>query len=193
MSSLRVILESHPIKNLYAVIRTVKSELAPKLAFSADKKRHSKATLIDHLLMLDKMGLLKKKPGMYVKPPRAKPAVKAKPKKETEKIVVDLDKAKKAGIKVDEKKVKVKAKAPLVKSGKVSDLDQLKSLPDFVPSAGNPKNEPKKSKAPAKAKAPAKEKKPRAPSAWNKYVKKMGGVKKAAADKSGFEAFKKSL
>ena len=49
MSSLKAILESHPIKNLYAVIRSVKAELAPKLAFSKDKKRHSKATLIEHI------------------------------------------------------------------------------------------------------------------------------------------------
>lgn len=75
MSSLKDILESHPIKNLKAVIKDVKSELAPKLALSKDKKRHSKEQLIEHIMKLDKMGLIKKLPDMYVKPKR-KPRVK---------------------------------------------------------------------------------------------------------------------
>ena len=81
MSTLKAILESHPIKNLNAVIKSVKSDIAPKLALSKDKKRHSKEKLIEHILALDKMGLLKERPAMYEKPVRAK-KVKAEPKAE---------------------------------------------------------------------------------------------------------------
>ncbi len=109
MSSLKVILESHPIKNLNGIIKKIKEGLTFEkqnlLSLSKDKKRHSKATLIQHILKLDKMGLLKERPSMYDKPVRAKKVkveVKAKPK-----IKVDLEKAKKAGIKVDLSKVEV--------------------------------------------------------------------------------------
>ena len=89
MSSLKVILESHPIKSLNDVIKEVKSELSPDdvnlLSLSKAKKRHSKATLIEHILKLDKMGLLKKRPSMYEKPVRAK----KEPKKATAKEIKD--------------------------------------------------------------------------------------------------------
>ena len=165
MSSLKVILESHPIKNLNGIIKSVKSELAPKLALSKDKKRHSKETLIDHILKLDKMGLLKERPSMYEKPVRAKKVkaeVKAEPKKDKKKQLkeaikkgkkiieskkqepkpeVDLEKAKKAGIKVD-----------------LSKVDVVKE-----------------------------EKKKRKPSSWNLFVKAQGGVKNAIANKSKYK------
>tara|TARA_R110000772_G_scaffold11841_4_gene36786 strand:+ start:7066 stop:7869 length:804 start_codon:yes stop_codon:yes gene_type:complete len=86
--SLKAILESHPIKNLNAVIRSVKSDIAPKLALSKDRKRHSKEKLIEHILALDKMGLLKQRPTMYEKPVRTK-KVKAEPKKATAKEIAD--------------------------------------------------------------------------------------------------------
>ena len=160
--SLKAILESHPIKNLNAIIKEVKSDIAPKLALSKAKKRHSKAKLIEHILALDEMGLLKERPTMYEKPVRAKKD-KAEPKVE--------DKPK--------KKIKFKVKNP-AKKEKPAGLIALESI-DLE--AEEAKDKSKKEKA--KAKKP--------PTAWNKYVKKMGGVKKAAADKAGFEKFKKSL
>tara|TARA_R110002072_G_scaffold98685_1_gene217104 strand:+ start:191 stop:1558 length:1368 start_codon:yes stop_codon:yes gene_type:complete len=68
MSTLKTILESHPIKNLNGIIKSIKSDLAPNLALSKDKKRHSKAKLIEHILKLNKMGLLKKQPTAYIAP-----------------------------------------------------------------------------------------------------------------------------
>ena len=168
MSSLKAILESHPIKNLYVVIKSVKSELAPKLAFSKDKKRHSKETLIDHILKLDEMGLLKKRPAMNVKQPRAK-KVKAEPKAEP-KIKVDLSKVDVVKSKKEPKKAPAKAKAPktkkqiesqiiadsLDKPSSKSLLEELDELEDFK----NPTNVPKKAKALVKNQK--KQKKPRA-------------------------------
>ncbi len=172
MSSLKVILESHPIKNLNAVIKSVKSELAPKLALSKDKKRHSKATLIDHILKLDKMGLLKKRPSMYEKPVRAKKVkveVKAKPK-----IKVDLEKAKKAGIKVDLSKVEVtKSKGKRKPAGLIA----LESI-DL---------EAEEAKDKAKSKKAKEDKKKRKPSSWNLFVKAQGGLKNAIANKSKYK------
>ena len=144
--SLKVILESHPIKNLYAVIRSVKAELAPKLAFSKDKKRHSKATLIEHILNLNEMGLLKKLPKMYVKEARAK---KEKP---TPKITVDLEKVKKSGVvKVDVKKAKaagvkiinepksaIEKLIPGINVNKDKNFKPLKK--DFIPNTNNLKD-----------------------------------------------------
>ena len=139
-------LESHPVRNLVEIIKGIKSEVAPSLALSKNKKRHTKTDLVSHILKLDKLNLLGQDIPMYVKPKRAsKPKVSAS----------DLDKSVSSMGKEDQEKL----------------LEGLKEIPD----------------------KPKKVKKPRVPSAWNKYVKKMGGVKKAAADKSGFEAFKKSL
>ena len=150
--SLKAILESHPIKNLNAVIRSVKSDVAPKLALSKDKKRHSKEKLIEHILALDKMGLLKERPTMYEKPVRAKkvkavpksagaieakrikkkikaqeskPKVEDKPKQAKPIIVVDVEKAKKAGIKIDESKA-TKAGVKLIKK------KEKKAEPDYT-------------------------------------------------------------
>ena len=114
--SLKAILESHPIKNLNAIIKEVKSDIAPKLALSKDKKRHSKAKLIEHILALDEMGLLKNRPTMYEKPVRAK-KVKAEPKVE--------DKPK--------KKIKFKVKNPanpiiITKKEKPAGLIALESI-----------------------------------------------------------------
>ena len=79
--SLKAILESHPIKKLNEIIKEIKTEVIDgKLSLSKAKKRHSKATLIEHILALDKMGLLKNRPTMYEKPVRAK-KVKAAPAK----------------------------------------------------------------------------------------------------------------
>ncbi len=80
MSSLKERLETHPIRNLNAVIKSIKSEIAPKLALSKDRKRHSKAKLIEHILLLDKMGLLKQDIPSYNTPKKEK--APPKPKKE---------------------------------------------------------------------------------------------------------------
>ena len=72
--SLKEILESHPVRNLKAIIREVKSDIGPKLMFSKDKKSHKKEKLISHIIELNKLGLIEKLPDMYVKP-------KAKPRK----------------------------------------------------------------------------------------------------------------
>ena len=79
MSTLKARLETHPISNLNKVIKSVKSVLAPTLALSKDKKRHSKATLVDHILKLDKLGLLKKDIPLYKAPKRTKKEVKPTP------------------------------------------------------------------------------------------------------------------
>ena len=122
MSTLKTILESHPIKNLNGIIKSIKSDLAPNLALSKDKKRHSKAKLITHILKLDKMGLLKSKPSMYVKPLRNKKPIVDVEKATKAGIKIDVKKAIKAGIKIDVKKVRVKApkkeKAPAKKADK---------------------------------------------------------------------------
>lgn len=136
MSSLKVILESHPIKNLNAVIKSVKSEIAPKLALSKDKKRHSKAKLIQHILVLDKMGLLKERPGMYVKPSRAKKEksniiVDVEKVKKSGMIKVDVKKAKAAGVKIINEKPKAKAKAKAKPKSKAKPKDD--DLPLGVP------------------------------------------------------------
>ena len=106
--SLKAILESHPIKNLNAVIKSVKSDIAPKLALSKDRKRHSKAKLIEHILALDKMGLLKERPGMYEKPVRAK-KVKAVPQAKQKNETLTATKADGTKV-VIKKKVKVEPK-----------------------------------------------------------------------------------
>ena len=101
-------------------------------------------------------------------------------------------KAKKAGVKfINEPKVEDKPK---------------KKRKFKVKNPGNPIIAPKKKAEPKEepltatkadgSKVVIKKKdksKKKPPTAWNKYVKKMGGVKKAAADKAGFEKFKKSL
>ena len=79
MSTLKERLETHPIKNLNGVIKSVKSELAPSLSLSKGKKRHSKATLVDHILKLDKLGLLKTDIPVYKAPKRTKKEVKPTP------------------------------------------------------------------------------------------------------------------
>ena len=171
MSSLKVILESHPIKNLNGIIKSVKSELAPKLALSKDKKRHSKEILIDHILKLDEMGLLKKRPSMYEKPVRAKKVkveVKAEPKKDKKK---QLKEAIKKGKKIIESKKKAtyqEIKDSLMVPGKYTP-DEIKSGKALV------KNQPKK------------ENKKRKLSAWNLFVKDQGGVKNAIANKSKYK------
>ena len=107
MSTLKARLETHPISNLNKVIKSVKSVLAPTLALSKDKKRHSKATLVTHILKLNSLGLLKKDIPVYKPPPRAKKQVKPKEDKPGKNIVIDLEKVKKGGIiKVDEAKAK---------------------------------------------------------------------------------------
>ena len=114
MSSLKVILESHPMVNLREVIKAVKSEVAPKLAFSKDKKKHTKAMLVDHILKLDKLGLIKKLPDMYVKPKR-KPRTKAITTEAGVKVKF-TEKAKKAGFKVVKPKtIKTKAVTKVAK------------------------------------------------------------------------------
>jgi len=266
MSSLKERLETHPIKNLNAVIRSVKSEIAPKLALSKDKKRHSKAKLIEHILLLDKMGLLKQDVPVYKSPaPKAKAPKPASAQEIKDSLMVPGKYTKKeikegkALVKNQPKKAP-KAKAPKAKAPKKqlsldcgnalqqaqkvikfytenkgvfsknkfliknnADLKEkmeiigkflndpkckdAKTTTPFIPTLEKAlslyldKDQPKKEDQPKtgfrkKTKEepkPKKEKKPRAPSAWNKYVKKMGGVKKASADKAGFEAFKKSL
>ena len=79
MSTLKARLETHPINNLNKVIRSVKSVLAPTLALSKGKKRHSKATLVDHILKLDKLGLLKTDIPLYKAPKRTKKEVNRTP------------------------------------------------------------------------------------------------------------------
>jgi hypothetical protein len=86
--SLKAILESHPIKKLNEIIKEIKTEvIGSKLSLSVNKKRHSKATLIEHILALDKMGLLKNRPTMNEKPVRAKKEKAPKNIKEVNELV----------------------------------------------------------------------------------------------------------
>ena len=129
--SLKAILESHPIKNLNAVIRSVKSDIAPKLALSKDRKRHSKATLIEHILALDKMGLLKERPTMYEKPARTK-KVKVEPKAVPTAVPTAVPKAvPKKAPKADEKKEQPEPKK-VEKMGKITE-EGLKKQLNMVP------------------------------------------------------------
>ena len=187
MSSLKVILESHPIKELNGIIKKIKEGLTVEnqnlLALSKDKKRHSKATLIDHILKLDKMGLLKKRPSMYEKPVRAK----KEPKKATAKEIKDslmvpgkytLEEIKsgKALVKNQPKKEgKSKGK------GKPAGLIALESI-DLEAEEAKDKAKSKKAKAPAKE-----ENKKRKLSKWNRFVKDQGGLKNAIANKSKYK------
>ena len=163
MSSLKVILESHPIKNLNAVIKSVKSELAPKLALSKDKKRHSKATLIEHILKLDEMGLLKERPSMYEKPVRSKKVkaeVKAEPKKDKKK---QLKEAIKKGQKIIESK-KQEAGTKIAKKATAQEIkDSLmvpgKYTPDEIKSGKALVKNQKKQKKPRSEKQKANDKK----------------------------------
>ena len=128
--SLKAILESHPIKNLNEIIKEIKTEVIDgKLSLSKAKKRHSKATLIEHILALDKMGLLKNRPTMYEKPVRAK-KVKAAPAKAAP--------AKSAGaVEAARIKKKIKAEESNIVSSTVSKgtTKKFKPVSDYVKKA----------------------------------------------------------
>lgn len=167
MSSLKVILESHPIKNLNGIIKEIKEGLTLEkrnlLSLSKDKKRHSKATLIEHILKLDKMGLLKERPSMYEKPVRAKKVkveVKAEPKKDKKK---QLKEAIKKGQKIIESK-KQEAGTKIAKKATAQEIkDSLmvpgKYTPDEIKSGKALVKNQKKQKKPRSEKQKANDKK----------------------------------
>tara|TARA_R110001592_G_scaffold32514_2_gene113797 strand:+ start:11968 stop:12882 length:915 start_codon:yes stop_codon:yes gene_type:complete len=166
MSTLKERLETHPIKNLNAVIKSVKSEIAPKLALSKDKKRHSKAKLIEHILLLDKMGLLKqdvpvyKSPAPKAKKSEAKIVVDLEKVKKSSVVKVDVKKAKSAGVKIINKKPKAKAKAQPKPASAQEIKDSLMisgnyTLAEIKAGKGLVKNQPKKSVSITKKEAQA--------------------------------------
>ena len=50
MSSLKEILESHPMRNLNAIVKGIKSANMPLLSLSSKKVRYSKSDVIDHII-----------------------------------------------------------------------------------------------------------------------------------------------